>query len=154
MCGEKKLADFDEDSGKGSPPRMRGKVSAATASEAADAGITPAYAGKAEACQWSLHRWLTGITPAYAGKSYIRFIISFFTPSDHPRVRGEKFCAVTANRSEDCRDHPRVCGEKAIDLLRSAAVFARDHPRVCGEKLLLHRSSSSQRMVVDHPSQT
>ena len=25
VCGEKKLANFDEDSGKGSPPRMRGK---------------------------------------------------------------------------------------------------------------------------------
>ena len=45
VCGEKKLANFDEDNGKGSPPRMRGKV-AVDVEDNKFMGITPAYAGK------------------------------------------------------------------------------------------------------------
>ena len=45
VCGEKKLADFDEDSGKGSPPRVRGKAVLASTT-LYRSRITPAYAGK------------------------------------------------------------------------------------------------------------
>ena len=66
VCGEKKLAMFEDETGQGSPPRMRGKVFYSEV--------------------WS---HLYGITPAYAGKSGLAFVASFLM-RDHPRVCGEK----------------------------------------------------------------
>ena len=67
VCGEKYLNLMNEQREKGSPPRMRGKVS--EPDERAE--------GK-------------GITPAYAGKS-IRSAPSSVLFWDHPRVCGEKW---------------------------------------------------------------
>ena len=43
--GEKHIANFDDENGRGSPPRGRGKV-AVPARCTVSAGITPAWAGK------------------------------------------------------------------------------------------------------------
>ena len=66
VCGEKDFLCLIQLFGKGSPPRMRGKVSGAGG-----------------------HRPAEGITPAYAGKSRA-FFSSLATLADHPRVCGEK----------------------------------------------------------------
>ena len=66
VCGEKSLPPRPMRAQRGSPPRMRGKVSA---------GITTAAA--------------LGITPAYAGKS-ILLVFQSAVNRDHPRVCGEK----------------------------------------------------------------
>ena len=66
VCGEKYFTIRDKVAKKGSPPRMRGKALGAPML-AADAGITPAYAGK--------RGWQhSTMKPA----------------RDHPRVCGEK----------------------------------------------------------------
>ena len=127
VCGEKKLADFDEDSGKGSPPRMRGKGAPPTA-HWAKAGITPAYAGK-----------------RISGSRTHRH------SRDHPRVCGEKKDNPD-EWSEVQGSPPRMRGkvEKTPSLCYNGGItpayagksslecFAHachgDHPRVCGEK--------------------
>ena len=71
MCGEKKLAQFEDETGEGSPPHVRGKVLAAGLHDLADR-ITPACAGKSRAiasCSLSIR--------------------------DHPRMCGEKFHLMT-----------------------------------------------------------
>ena len=66
VCGEKKLAEFEDESGEGSPPRMRGK-------------------GILRVVLFATRR----ITPAYAGKSGIASHQAGYA-MDHPRVCGEK----------------------------------------------------------------
>ena len=74
ICGEKSLPPRPMRAQRGSPPRMRGKVTA-----------TPANAGA------------TGITPAYAGKSHpILPVPARF--KDHPRVCGEKSALFKASK--------------------------------------------------------
>ena len=66
VCGEKKDMPFRMATGRGSPPRMRGKVNHFT-EELAELRITPAYAGKSRQRCYN-------VRPA----------------RDHPRVCGEK----------------------------------------------------------------
>ena len=66
VCGEKACGRASPRGAKGSPPRVRGKVSC-PCGQAAVVGITPAYAGKS--------------CPPQAPT---------FTRQDHPRVCGEK----------------------------------------------------------------
>ena len=70
VCGEKGLATKWTRGGRGSPPRMRGKVDVSS----------PAF-------------WLLGITPAYAGKRVVACRTSRVV-RDHPRVCGEKQCTL------------------------------------------------------------
>ena len=66
VCGEKHVANFDDETGTGSPPRMRRKV-----------------------CPPPLWLLCPGITPAYAGKRD-RERGRHRQQEDHPRVCGEK----------------------------------------------------------------
>ena len=50
LCGEKVIADIKLTGGLGSPPPMRGKAQSDIANNSTK-GITPAYAGKREACK-------------------------------------------------------------------------------------------------------
>ena len=114
---------------RGSPPRVRGKVSQKTG-----------------------FALTTRITPACAGKSPPNLMSQFPTP-DHPRVCGEKKQAALSD-DDQMGSPPRVRGKVNADL---AAFFtlritpacagkrliwfhlepaAKDHPRVCGEKLV------------------
>ena len=134
MCGEKKLADFDEDSGKGSPPRMRGKV-APMRPRIAPPGITPACAGKRSLP--SEKRNPVGDHPRVCGEK--NGICRAKVPhlGSPPRVRGKGFLhfahkmlegitpayagksKTSAAGCPGCRDHPRVCGEKALSTFSS-----------------------------------
>ena len=66
VCGEKPRPDWRQPMGKGSPPRVRGKVG-----------------------HIGLFRAITGITPACAGKSSLTLLWSG-PLRDHPRACGEK----------------------------------------------------------------
>ena len=109
MCGEKLRHEDCERSRLGSPPRVRGKASAARRCRCPQ-GITPACAGKSPSTrQSSAH-----------GR-------------DHPRVCGEKFL-LPVGQLEKIGSPPRVRG-KALQQCPCHNVF-QDHPRVCGEKLM------------------
>ena len=127
VCGEKTAEQFKAEYPQGSPPRMRGKVTA-----------TPANAGA------------TGITPAYAGKR--KFKPKKTTDDwDHPRVCGEKYQDKNGNKrtagitpayagksthgsafSQRRRDHPRVCGEKPSCAMLTD-LFIGSPPRMRGK---------------------
>ena len=66
LCGEKFFCPFTSETGRGSPPPMRGKAQNRI-NRIIDFGITPAYAGKSE--QSGLQCFISG---------------------DHPRLCGEK----------------------------------------------------------------
>ena len=107
VCGEKMETPACKIAGRGSPPRMRGKVTAVTRA-CAMAGITPAYAGKS----WYINR--------QGRRSW-----------DHPRVCGEKPIS-RCNGSTALRITPAYAG-KSNGVLVGKPVGG-DHPRVCGEK--------------------
>ena len=130
VCGEKLLCCMRWLTGRGSPPRMRGKVSE-------ESGLTE----------------FRGITPAYAGKSPGRNSRKTRT-RDHPRVCGEKAPAAMRRilregspprmRGKDGKSFycttlgritPAYAGKSLSKLRRRAGT--RDHPRVCGEKVVL-----------------
>ena len=147
VCGEKPVVNPKCQSGKGSPPRVRGE---------GKPGARPAPPPR--------------ITPACAGRR-IRFIGSGGTVTDHPRVCGEKYyqrcyidflsgspprvrgeddkCKVFTSdagspprvRGEDFYAHfgvkmrgitPACAGRSGRTGARSSSTW--DHPRVCGEK--------------------
>ena len=148
VCGEKTTRRPAPPTPPGSPPRMRGKVTA-TPANAGATGITPAYAGKRKfkpkktTDDWDHPRVCgekyqdkngnkrtAGITPAYAGKSaaphgFRRQI------KDHPRVCGEKFIVIKFNNVEK-GSPPRMRGK--VQEHREEIWEKGDHPRVCGEK--------------------
>ena len=127
VCGEECQPGPRSPGWVGSPPRMRGRVSA---------GATLPRLG--------------GITPAYAGKSFQPF---FHPPRwrDHPRVCGEEHHP-TQSSAGSRGSPPRMRGravwkdikhaEQGItpayagkrDKLAIALIGAEDHPRVCGEE--------------------
>ena len=127
MCGEKSAKDKDQETGTGSPPRVRGK----------------GFFTKTATRQ-------TRITPACAGKSG-RVLLLRAEQKDHPRVCGEKQIA-DAQKEIKVGSPPRVRGkevQRAGDGRRDGITPAcagkrarppccppcgRDHPRVCGEK--------------------
>ena len=106
-CGEKKLAEFEDETGTGSPPHMRGKA-------------------LREAAGGLFH----GITPACAGKSIPRHPPA---PAwwDHPRVCGEKLFE-TLLLAPEAGSPPRMRGK--VDHVLAGAIQNQDHPRMCGEK--------------------
>ena len=127
VCGEKSSHTGELSLPLGSPPRMRGKVAAISAYNAAP-----------------------GITPAYAGKSVISGSL-WLSSRDHPRVCGEK---KRKGNSPHARtgSPPRMRGKVPAGFLEvvqpritpayagksvisgSLWLSSRDHPRVCGEK--------------------
>ena len=135
VCGEKFCFQKQKGLRMGSPPRMRGKD-----------------------CTCFTNWCVVGITPAYAGKrTSPPFPAS--RRRDHPRVCGEKNCAVSIDTSI-AGSPPRMRGKAQIRLLsiwqkRITPAYAGksrswsahrqqqrrrhrqqplDHPRVCGEK--------------------
>ena len=113
VCGEKACSGTAREAAVGSPPRMRGKVTAFRAVSVRH-GITPAYAGKSaedgrcraqiqgspprmrgKAAQDTKKLAKSGITPAYAGKRY-GSSIRCYCARDHPRVCGEKRSAAAS----------------------------------------------------------
>ena len=127
VCGEKLRCTGGNETGVGSPPRVRGK-----------------------GCPMKKRNGLTRITPACAGKRTI-YVKPLQFSRDHPRVCGEKLvyeCLYSPAegspprmRGKDVGIHDDTgltgitpaCAGKSSSV--PAGVLARwDHPRVCGEK--------------------
>ena len=140
MCGEKPVVNPRFQSGRGSPPRVRG-----------------------EGCCGRLFLELLGITPACAGRRR-RSAGPCAVPGDHPRVCGEK-SRVDRFRQAQPGSPPRVRGEAqltftnvAVDGITPACAGRRyrvyktsrrawDHPRVCGEKSCMTGIFSANRIT-------
>ena len=86
VCGEKLLLPLERFQQRGSPPRMRGKVSCASVTFSS-ARITPAYAGKSD----------FNLDTATANR-------------DHPRICGEKKAMIT-NMQADTGSPPHMRGK-------------------------------------------
>ena len=145
-CGENAAATRTERVGRGSPPRMRGKLPLRS-SVRQRIGITPAHAGKHDA--EGRARQVPGITPAHAGKTFT-FKAFFRISRDHPRACGENF-SLPHDFQPWSGSPPRMRGKQDPQLpLRlisgitpahagktllcsSRADTLRDHPRACGE---------------------
>ena len=128
-CGENLLQQVDEHALKGSPPRMRGKLSLFS-------GIVR----------------ITGITPADAGKTSPRKREHVQT-QDHPRGCGENM-AVTNQYENNTGSPPRMRGKPEYrghvmcedgitpaDAGKTERVIqprkrTEDHPRGCGENMI------------------
>ena len=90
MCGEKLHSLSPQLCVHGSPPRVRGKVDAATLTLKAR-GITPACAGKRllPCCFWRLHR----DHPRVCGEKDLVSRQLHFSTGSPPRVRGKASCS-------------------------------------------------------------
>ena len=138
MCGEKRYAEQRLGINRGSPPRVRGKVSFARRCHSQG-----------------------GITPARAGKS-CGVVAPPRTPRDHPRVCGEKLRQFSY-ALDDSGSPPRVRGKVSNVILQvcapgitparagkrqlcaRASRFVQDHPRACGEKAIASCTLISRR---------
>ena len=156
VCGEKATNDGNPLAIKGSPPRVRGKVTG-DANKGAATRITPACAGKREVLQ-NLGL-LSRDHPRVCGEKPRRCCARKPRAGSPPRVRGKvqfnlknvhyagitPACAGKSTRRRclrPCsRDHPRVCGEKRICGQR-CETRSGSPPRVRGKasanKLLKH----------------
>ena len=137
LCGEKLAFLSESYTIPGSPPPMRGKVDQKQLSVDANR-ITPAYAGKRQAC------------PHTCGSRW-----------DHPRLCGEKPSSYNQRRTlmgspppmrGKVADNRVLCvvvgitpayAGKSLSGLPPAGT-AEDHPRLCGEKFLLWSNSISR----------
>ena len=115
VCGEKQPDNPCIPPGRGSPPRVRGKVFCQRQA-AGYAGITPACAGK---------------RVGFAGCDCLA--------EDHPRVCGEKQDLMQA--VEAVADHPRVCGEK-LRHTSFSVMQAGSPPRVRGKGLFSSKTGT------------
>ena len=109
MGGEKHIANFNDETGTGSPPRGRGKVLTA-----------------------GLYDLVDGITPAWAGKSRTE---SFGTTSseDHPRVGGEKQ-RMPVRTDKRMGSPPRGRGKVSVEVVHNLLVGIT--PAWAGKRLL------------------
>ena len=137
VCGEKPPALLFLRPASGSPPRMRGKARLQR-HPTAEAGITPAYAGK---------------------RQFLRNAHSVV--GDHPRVCGEKL-TITPKWSSTRGSPPRMRGKVNTMLYRHChkgitpayagkrpkqrrdTKKSKDHPRVCGEKKRKEQNDDSR----------
>ena len=129
VCGEKWCTDLGDGCDWGSPPHMRGKVSAGKIL-LHDGGITPACAGK--------RADYTGKTPKVEGHPRMcGEKVPSAPPSERklgspPRMQGK--AAVLAQRLPGLGITPAYAGKSKS--LPSPHTGSKDHPRVCGEKTL------------------
>ena len=128
MCGEKFFGFSDTQSGKGSPPRVRGKAEVCT-EHSAVSGITPACAGKSgpNAQKDCFHR----DHPRVCGEKLITGKALCYLAGSPPRVRGKVAREMSGQGSFGITP---ACAGKSTGK-HSSPIIARDHPRVCGEKL-------------------
>ena len=127
VCGEKTLIRLVRFAVRGSPPRVRGKVSEATR-WARWTGITPACAGKSPASGPGCGK--TGDYPRVCGEKRTAARLPGLRSGSPPRVRGK---ASGPPRSSGPGGITPACAGKSLRT-RCADLTAGDHPRVCGEK--------------------
>ena len=105
-CGENAYFRSDEDAERGSPPRMRGKLTIHVR-YLQTVGITPADAGKT--AKKRVRRRYTRDHPRGCGENCISRSIGTVQVGSPPRMRG-KLCGGSHSHIAR-RDHPRGCGE-------------------------------------------
>ena len=130
VCGEKFNQLPLEIRQKGSPPRVRGKVSYHMKGMAADR-ITPACAGKSHQDRWVPDR--PRDHPRVCGEKFLVSAIVYYTQGSPPRVRGKGEFGILFGRTS--RITPACAGKRCG--YRFIVIFMGDHPRVCGEKALM-----------------
>ena len=113
---------------RGSPPRVRGKVSQKTGF-ALTTRITPACAGKSPPNLMS--QFPTPDHPRVCGEKEWKDISTKSIIGSPPRVRGK--VAAEFGYSRSTRITP-ACAGKSLGMVASIVVL-KDHPRVCGEKI-------------------
>ena len=127
MCGEKFLTRASRRGKKGSPPRMRGKVST-DGLYPTFARITPAYAGKSSRNETCWHRpWNH---PCVCGEKIEMPYELLLKEGSPPRMRGKDKFHTTIQRT--VRITPACAGKSAYR--RACDSLGWDHPRACGEK--------------------
>ena len=127
VCGEKANAKPERHAVLGSPPRMRGKVDAATLTLKAR-GITPAYAGKRPTgtiiiCPTRDH-------PRVCGEKAYKSVIAGSLWGSPPRMRGKAGGMYHTRQSRGIT--PAYAGKRRTQNRKDTPCW--DHPRVCGEK--------------------
>ena len=160
-CGEKEYAVCLARRNPGSPPRVRGKGHRERHSPA-EAGITPARAGKSEtpvAIPGAVrdHPRACGEKPTVNHADVVRW-------GSPPRVRGKGVAASTlsgfvgitparAGKRPSCPgsrrwpgDHPRACGEKRLDFQETSGLSG-SPPRVRGKVLSFRGQWYSSRIT-------
>ena len=148
VCGENYGIDPEKIVRPGSPPRVRGKLAAGEKS-LAEAGITPACAGKTR--RRRLQRITTGDHPRVCGENRSPRAAKGKIRGSPPRVRGKHkgragrpqhrgitpACAgktrTAHGQIESIRDHPRVCGENAPEMM-ACPTESGSPPRVRGKQ--------------------
>ena len=130
MCGEKDLTTERIHWFRGSPPRMRGKVSAEDF-KPQTGGDHPRVCGE-KPLQSSVNCTMEGLPPRMRGK-VISSLQCDFLSGITPACAGKSFwpCTVLPR----CRDHPRVCGEKNKFQTHGGPVEG-SPPRVRGKALV------------------
>ena len=136
MCGEKYFTIRDKVAKKGSPPRVRGKVSI-SACTSMGVGITPACAGKRLTRQQRHQR--QGDHPRVCGEKLSEVPVDEVDMGSPPRVRGKGFCAVVIHRCIGIT--PACAGKREKWVEKIPQIW--DHPRVCGEKTHTHTHTGS-----------
>ena len=108
-CGENCSSCRDFHGVPGSPPRMRGKPSAAK-THGVYTGITPADAGKTDPGAWMRYQGV-GSPPRMRGKLFLlsTSCCAFgITPADAGKTYRREM------KKKELRDHPRGCGENFL----------------------------------------
>ena len=127
LCGEKASCSSQKQQTIGSPPPMRGKDGAITVVWEYFR-ITPAYAGKRQACPHTCgSRW---DHPRLCGEKLWRRWTRHLTAGSPPPMRGK---AVADTYHPHYHGITPAYAGKSIFSLCSYA-FHKDHPRLCGEK--------------------
>ena len=127
-CGENAYFRSDEDAERGSPPRMRGKLTIHVR-YLQTVGITPADAGKT--AKKRVRRRYTRDHPRGCGENCISRSIGTVQVGSPPRMRGKLF--FLSMLPLQCRITPADAGKTSVCIICN--IFAWDHPRGCGENL-------------------
>ena len=128
VCGENQVFVRLDETGMGSPPRMRGERSIGSAGSVL-IRITPAYAGRTG--EWAFIGRHSTDHPRVCGENPDARLDSGFDDGSPPRMRGEPIIGLIG--IFNLRITPAYAGrtdDKRLDRRRD-----RDHPRVCGENL-------------------
>ena len=128
MCGENPSRSALPSSGRGSPPRVRGKPRR-THGAHTTGGITPACAGKTDIAV--ILECVCGDHPRVCGENFMAGIRKGYPLGSPPRVRGKPI--VRGCVARDPGITPACAGK--THLFQGCDDISEDHPRVCGENL-------------------
>ena len=126
-CGEKPSCSIALPARRGSPPRMRGKVSS-SGGQSVSTRITPAHAGKS--ASFASSNPVTKDHPRACGEKICKNRRAMFDGGSPPRMRG-KVLRLRRQREADGIT-PAHAGKRGTGECRCPT--HRDHPRACGEK--------------------